>query len=73
MISVDDSKVIERYRKSIDLMTRACELAHRAYIFDNSGSKHKLLAEVTDFESIRLASSRLSPWFLETRLWKLFS
>lgn len=44
---VDDDKVIERYHKSIALMTSACEVADRAYIFDNSGSKHKLLAEVT--------------------------
>jgi hypothetical protein len=54
-------------------MTAACEVAHRAYIFDNSGSRHKLLAEVTDFETIKLASSRINPWFLETALWSAFS
>lgn len=52
---VADEKVVERYHRSIGLMTRACAVAHRAYIFDNSGSKHKLLAEVTDFDTIRLA------------------
>lgn len=70
---VDDDKVIERYHKSIALMTSACEIADRAYIFDNSGSKHKLLAEVTDFETIELRSSRINPWFLRTELWKTFS
>lgn len=70
---VDDGKIIERYHKSIALMTEACEIAHRAYIFDNSGSRHKLLAEVTDFEMIKLASSRLNPWFLRTELWSSFS
>ena len=70
---VDDEKVVERYHKSIALMTAACEVAHRAYIFDNSGSKHKLLAEVTDFETIKLASSRLNPWFTDTELWRAFS
>jgi len=70
---VDDGKVIDRYYKSIALMTQACAVAHRAYIFDNSGSKHKLLAEVTDFETIKLASSRMNPWFLGTELWNEFS
>ena len=54
-------------------MTEACENAHRAYIFDNSGSRHKLLAEVTNNETIRLATSRLSPWFVETALWRAFA
>lgn len=70
---VPDDKVIDRYHKSIALMTEACEVAHRAYIFDNSGSKHKLLAEVTDFDSIRLESSVINPWLLGTELWRSFS
>lgn len=70
---VDDEKIVERYHKSIALMTQACEVAHRAYVFDNSGSRHKLLAEVTDFETIELASSRINPWFLGTALWSAFS
>lgn len=70
---VDASKVVERYHKSIALMTQACEVAHRAYIFDNSGSKHKLLAEVSDFETIELPSSLINPWFLRTDLWRAFS
>lgn len=70
---VVEEKVIDRYHRSIALMTEACEVAHRAYIFDNSGSKHKLLAEVTDFDEIRLEASVLNPWFLDTELWKSFS
>ena len=70
---VDDDLVIKRYHKSIALMTEACKVAHRAYIFDNSGAKHNLLAEVTDFETMTLASSRISPWLLKTDLWKEFS
>lgn len=70
---VDDDKVIERYHKSIALMTPACEVADRAYVFDNSGSRHKLLAEVTDFETIEIASSLINPWFLRTGLWKAFT
>lgn len=70
---VPDDKVIDRYHKSIALMTEACEVAHRAYIFDNSGDRHKLLAEVTDFDTLRLETSVITPWFLATDLWKTFS
>ncbi|MBH1962837.1 MAG: zeta toxin family protein [Comamonadaceae bacterium] len=71
--SVPDDKVKDRYYKSIGLMTEACEVAHRAYIFDNSGARHKLLAEVTDYDTIRLESSVINPWLLGTDLWKTFS
>ena len=60
----------------IDLMTEACNVAHRAYIFDNSGSKHKLLADVEESAgevTIKLHASRLNPWFVNTELWRSFS
>ncbi len=44
--SVSSKKIRERYVRSIALMTAACEIADRAYVFDNSGSHHKLLAEI---------------------------
>lgn len=69
---VADDKVVERYHKSIALLTEACEVAHRAYIFDNSGARHKLLAEVENFESIRLSASVINPWLLNTDLWEAF-
>lgn len=73
---VPEEKVRKRYRESIDLMTEACYVAHRAYIFDNSGSKHKLLAEVEELAeevSITLHASRLNPWFAQTELWRSFA
>ncbi len=73
---VPEDKVRKRYRESIDLMTEACSVAHRSYIFDNSGSKHKLLAEVNELDSevsITLRTSRLNPWFVETELWRSFA
>jgi len=57
-------------------MTEACEVAHRAYIFDNSGSKHKLIVEVNELAdegSIKLHTSRLNPWFVNTELWRSFA
>lgn len=73
---VPDVKVRKRYRESIDLMTEACDVAHRTYIFDNSGSKHKLLVDVEEVASevtITLHTSRLNPWFVDTELWRSFS
>jgi predicted ABC-type ATPase len=72
---VPDDKLRKRYTKSIDLMTDACDVAHRAYIFDNSGSKHKLLVEVqnlADEVKLTLHTSRLNPWFVETKFWHSF-
>lgn len=74
--SVPDDKVRKRYRESIDLMSEACEVAHRAYIFDNSGSRHKLLVDVENADSevkVTIHTSRLSLWFVETALWQSFT
>lgn len=74
--AVPDDKVRKRYDESIALMTEACEVAHRAYIFDNSGSRHRLLAELEQLEhefAITLHTSRLNPWFVRTALWQSFA
>jgi hypothetical protein len=42
-------------------------------VFDNSGSRHKLLAEVTDRQELAIRTSRLPRWFVETSLWQAFS
>lgn len=73
---VPDDKVRKRYSESIDLMTEACDVAHRAYIFDNSGSKHKLLVDVEELAGeviVTAHTTRLNPWFVETRFWQSFS
>lgn len=70
---VPDDKVRKRYRESIDLMTEACDVAHRAYVFDNSGSSHKLLVDVENIEGdmrVKVHASRLNPWFVDTALWR---
>lgn len=66
-------KVRERYGRSIGLMTEACGAAHRAYVFDNSGSRHKLLVQVVDGESMAIESATLPRWFIETELWRSFN
>lgn len=73
---VPDDKVRKRYGESIELMSEACDVAHRAYIFDNSGSSHKLLVDVENSAEevkVTLHTSRLSPWFVGTKFWQSFS
>lgn len=70
---VPAKKVRERYARSIALMTAACGIAHRAYVFDNSGSKHKLLVQLVDGQRMELAAATLPRWFVETELWRSFN
>jgi predicted ABC-type ATPase len=70
---VPAKKVRERYGRSIGLMTEACGVAHRAYVFDNSGSRHKLLAQVVDGKKMEIEAATLPRWFLETELWRSFN
>jgi len=70
---VPAKKLRERYVRSIGLMTEACGIAHRAYVFDNSGSKHKLLVQVVDGRTMELEAATLPRWFIETELWHSFN
>lgn len=66
-------KLRERYVRSIGLLTEACVAAHRAYVFDNSGSKHKLLVEIDDGHSMAIESATMPRWFIDTELWRSFN
>jgi len=70
---VPAKKIRERYIRSIGLMTEACGIAHRAYVFDNSGTRHKLLAQVVDGERMEIEVATLPRWFVETELWSSFN
>ena len=70
---VPAKKVRERYVRSIGLMTEACGVAHRAYVFDNSGTRHKLLVQVIDAHELEIESATLPRWFVETELWRSFN
>jgi len=70
---VPAKKVRERYVRSIGLMTEACGIAHRAYVFDNSGSKHKLLVQIVDGQQLEIEAATLPRWFVETELWASFN
>jgi len=70
---VPAQKIRERYVRSIALMNEACGVAHRAYVFDNSGAQHRLLAQLTDGQSLEVKASTLPPWFTDSELWKSFA
>lgn len=66
-------KVRERYDRSIALMAEACGVAHRAYVFDNSGAEHKLLVQIVDGLEMEIQAASLPRWFVETDLWHSFN
>ena len=43
---VDYAKVIQRYYRALDYLHQVLPLCYRAYLFDNSGSKQELIAEL---------------------------
>jgi predicted ABC-type ATPase len=70
--AVPDDKVVQRYHRSIELLDEACGAANRAYIFDNSGAAHELIAEVTNGESLEVRTAAMPAWFVATSLWRSF-
>lgn len=69
---VPEDKVRERYRRSIDLLDAACAASNRAYVFDNSGEAHELLAEIVDGDELHVHADALPAWFTTTSLWRSF-
>jgi predicted ABC-type ATPase len=61
---VPPEKIRERYYRSLHLLPQAIDQSSRAYVFDNSGTDHLLLAEISDYgESLRLEEAAIRPWF----------
>lgn len=69
---VPEDRVRSRYERSIGLLDDACSAANRAYVFDNSGEAHELLAEVVDGEELHVHAPELPAWFTGTTLWQSF-
>lgn len=69
---VPADKVVQRYARSIALLDPACSAASRAYIFDNSGDAHRMIAEVTDGHTLTLHTDTLPRWFTQSSLWASF-
>lgn len=57
-------KIEERYFRSLSLLSEAIRLAHRAYIFDNSGDgeDQQWVAEATDGLELDIKTAELPAW-----------
>jgi predicted ABC-type ATPase len=60
---VPKDKIVDRYHRSIQLMKDAIKICDRSYIFDNSGSEHRWIAEVTSGENLEVKEDDLPDWF----------
>ncbi len=59
---VPPKKVIDRYYRTLDNLTAAIRVTNRAYIYDNSGAKATLIAEITDGKDIEIINSNIPTW-----------
>lgn len=60
---VDEEKVKSRYFKTLDNLADAISLAHRAYVFDNSGSQYELIAEIYQGVAFKFHTTSVPVWF----------
>lgn len=61
--NVPKEKIIDRYHRSLGLLMPAIKRTNRAYLYDNSGTVHELVAEVTDGRKIAFDTSFVPFWF----------
>ena len=62
---VPPNKVIDRYYRTLDNLTAAIRVTNRAYIYDNSGAKATLIAEITSGKDIEIINSNSPTWVRE--------
>ena len=60
---VNEEKIKKRYFKTLDNLSDAIKLVHRAYIFDNSGDKYELLAEIYQGIAFKFHTESIPQWF----------
>jgi predicted ABC-type ATPase len=68
---VPQDKIASRYIRSLDLLLDAIKSSDRAYLFDNSGQSHELVAEVTGGNIINLKKKLMPGWFIDSVINKL--
>jgi predicted ABC-type ATPase len=60
---VPPEKITTRYHRSLGYLWDAIQHSSRAYVFDNSTVEAKLIAEITDAESIEIKTESVPAWF----------
>lgn len=71
--NVDRDKIVERYKRSLDLLAEAVQYANRAYIFDNSSAQKVWVAEITDNDILDIKTDSMPNWFKMALLDKIAS
>lgn len=69
--AVPEDKIVSRYKRSLSLLLEAVKATNRAYLFDNSGPSHELIAEITNGEVIEIKSDSVPAWFVQAVINKL--
>lgn len=62
---VPESKVVERYTRSLNNLSKAIKLSDRAYLFDNSGDASVWVCEITDGKTIDYKQDEIPNWLYE--------
>jgi len=55
--------MVERYKRSIELLLPAIHSSNRAYIFDNSREQPLWIAEITEGKALEIKTDELPDWF----------
>lgn len=63
--NVDTNKIEKRYFKTLENLSDAIKIVDRAFLFDNSGKKMELLAEVYQGQAFKFHTINLPLWFEE--------
>lgn len=63
--NVDSSKIQKRYFKTLENLSDAIKIVDRAFLFDNSGTKMDLLAEIYQGQAFKFHTTNLPLWFEE--------
>ena len=66
--SVPRDKITSRYHRSLDLLLDAINYSNRAYLFDNSGTEHVWVAEITDGIELDVKTDEVPHWF-KSAIW----
>ena len=59
---VPKDKIVSRYYRSLELLSDAVKYSNRAYIFDNSSSGRKWLAQINNGNEVELKTQNIPMW-----------
>lgn len=60
---VSKIKIIERYSRTLELLYKVLPLCYRAYLFDNSGKKQVMIAEIYS-GAMEIKTDSIPHWFI---------